>query len=152
MAETSDNFQIKFKKINKNAVKPSRGSVDSAGYDLYSCEEVIIPPNSSKLISIGIILEFKNLGNKQYYGRIASRSGLSCKKNTTVGAGVIDKDYTGEIHVLLHNLNESESVHIKIGDRVAQIIFEKIYTPELIETEYISETERGANGFGSTGV
>ena len=146
---------IKIKCVDDNAVVPTRGSKYSVGYDLYSCKELIIPPNDSALIDTGIVLDIDVNIHDEYnsmYARIAPRSGISFKKKTTVGAGVIDPDYRGTIKVLMFNLNKEEALHIQIGDKVAQLIFEKVYTPKIIKTEdELSNTERGENGFGSTG-
>lgn len=146
---------IKVKCVHENAIIPTRGSKYAVGYDLYSCQELIIPPNCSNLIDTGIVLDIDLSLHDEFnslYARVAPRSGISYKKKTTVGAGVIDPDYRGSIRVLMFNLNKEESLHIQVGDKIAQLIFEKVYTPELIKHETdISETERGANGFGSTG-
>ena len=85
------------------------------------------------------------------YRRIAPRSGLTLSKGLSVGAGVIDSDYRGEIGVLLFNQGQDDVV-IKIGDRVAHIIFEKIAVPDIEEAAAFPQTNRGDAGFGSTGV
>lgn len=84
------------------------------------------------------------------YGRIAPRSGLASKHFIDTGAGVIDSDYCGEVKVLLFN-HASDDFPIKRGDRVAQLVLERIYTPEIIEVTDLEESVRGAGGFGSTG-
>ena len=147
---------IKIKCVHTNAVVPTRGSKYAVGYDLYSCEEIIIPQNNSALIDTGIVIDVDLNVHNEYnslYARIAPRSGISYKKKTTIGAGVIDPDYRGTIKVLMFNLNSDEALHIQVGDKIAQLIFEKVYTPKLIkiEDDNISETELGNNGFGSTG-
>jgi dUTP pyrophosphatase len=84
-------------------------------------------------------------------GRIAPRSGLASKHFIDTGAGVIDADYRGQVKVLLFNHNESD-FEIKEGDRIAQLVLERIYTPEVVVVEELEESVRGAGGFGSTGV
>lgn len=84
-------------------------------------------------------------------GRIAPRSGLAAKNFIDVGAGVIDADYRGPVKVLLFNHGET-GFEVKEGDRVAQLVLERIYTPEVEEVEELEESVRGAGGFGSTGV
>lgn len=84
------------------------------------------------------------------YGRVAPRSGLASKHGIDTGAGVIDADYRGPVKVLLFNFGEKE-FEINEGDRVAQLIVERIYTPEVVVVEELEETVRGAGGFGSTG-
>jgi deoxyuridine 5'-triphosphate nucleotidohydrolase len=85
------------------------------------------------------------------YGRIAPRSGLASKFFIDVGAGVIDADYRGNVGVVLFN-HSSVEFAISIGDRIAQLILEKIEVPEIECVERLTETNRGAGGFGSTGV
>jgi dUTP pyrophosphatase len=83
-------------------------------------------------------------------GRIAPRSGLASKHHIDVGAGVIDADYRGQVKILLFNFGTTD-FEIKEGDRVAQLILERIYTPEVVEVQELEESVRGAGGFGSTG-
>ena len=85
------------------------------------------------------------------YGRIAPRSGLALKKFIDVGAGVVDEDYRGELGVVLFNFGE-EDFEINMGDKIDQLIFEKIKTPEIVEVDTLEETRRGGKGFGSTGI
>lgn len=86
------------------------------------------------------------------YGRVAPRSGLAVKNFIDVGAGVVDSDYRGNLGVVLFNFSDQD-FQVKKGDRVAQLICEKIEFPELVEEkENLTETERGAGGFGSTGM
>jgi dUTP pyrophosphatase len=83
-------------------------------------------------------------------GRVAPRSGLAAKHSIDTGAGVIDADYRGEVKVILFNFSEVDFA-IKIGDRIAQLIIERIYTPDVAVVEKLDESVRGAGGFGSTG-
>ena len=83
-------------------------------------------------------------------GRIAPRSGLASKHMIDTGAGVIDADYRGQVKVLLFNHGEKD-FEVKEGDRVAQLVLERIYTPEVVEVKELEESVRGAGGFGSTG-
>ena len=85
------------------------------------------------------------------YGRIAPRSGLALKKFIDIGAGVIDADYRGEIGVILFNFSDTDFA-VNMGDKIAQIVFEKIKTPKIKEVKSLEGTERGDDGFGSTGV
>jgi len=137
-------FNVKL--LNSNAVIPSRATSGSAGLDLSSCEDNEIPPRKWKAISTGISIRVPN----DCYARIAPRSGLAYKFGIDVFAGVVDSDYSGEVKVILMN-NGDEPYSIKVGDRIAQIIFEKIYTNELIEVDELDQTNRGTKGFGSSG-
>lgn len=84
------------------------------------------------------------------YGRVAPRSGLAAKHFIDVGAGVIDEDYRGNLGVVLFNFGK-EKFEVKKGDRIAQLICERIFYPEIEEVQVLDDTERGAGGFGSTG-
>jgi dUTP pyrophosphatase len=134
--------------LNENAIIPTRGSSSSAGYDLYSCgNNFVVEPFKNCLINTGISMAIP-MG---YYGRIAPRSGFSVRTNLIVNAGVIDSDYRGEIKVLLQNPTGTP-ITINNGERIAQIIFEKIGHFNLIRVNTLDDTNRGSNGFGSTGV
>ncbi len=85
------------------------------------------------------------------YARIAPRSGLAAKNFIDVGAGVVDEDYRGNVTVILFNFSKTDFV-IKKGDRIAQLVLEKIAMAQVEETDDLDETIRGAGGFGSTGV
>jgi dUTP pyrophosphatase len=138
---------MKIKLTDFNAQIPTKGSEHSAGYDLYSCCNALIYPQERMLIKTGIVLEIP----ESFYGRIAPRSGLALKNGIDVMAGVIDSDYRGEIGVILYNTDKNTPFHIKIGDRIAQLIIEKYYTFDLQKEQIINSTERGSGGFGSTG-
>lgn len=138
-------------KINNDAIIPTRGSPLSAGYDLYAYETYNLLPWSSCTAHTRIKVAFP----PGVYGRIASRSGLACKNNIEVGAGVIDADYQGEIMVKLRNLSNEHFV-IKKGDRIAQLILEKYTSVDIKKVSSLEQlfgkTSRGEKGFGSTGV
>ena len=136
---------LKVKRNNANACLPKRQSNGSAGYDLYSCETAIVNAQSWKLINTGLSITVPN----ETYGRVAPRSGLSLK-GICIGAGVIDSDYTGNIGVVMYNHGNSD-FEVNIGDRIAQLIIEKIATPLVEEVNEINQTQRGEKGFGSTG-
>jgi dUTP pyrophosphatase len=138
---------MKIKLTDFNAQIPTKGSEHSAGYDLYSCCNALIYPQERMLIKTGIVLEIP----EGFYGRIAPRSGLALKNGIDVMAGVIDSDYRGDIGVMLYNTDKNTPFHIKIGDRIAQLIIEKYYTFDLQQAEDLNVSERGTGGFGSTG-
>ena len=135
------------KRLNEHATLPARGSPLAAGYDLSSSEDVSIPKGTRGLVGTGIAFTVPH----ETYGRIAPRSGLAVKKGIQVGAGVIDRDYTGEVKVVLFNHGDEDFV-IKKGDRIAQLIIEKIEIPEVKLVDELLVTERGEGGFGSTGA
>jgi dUTP pyrophosphatase len=141
---------FRFYKQDKDAIPPFRPESGSAGYDLSSVQDVVIPGHSQAIADTGIVFEMPN----DCYGRVAPRSGLAAKFSIDVLAGVVDSSYRSTVKVILYNHSEKEFV-VKKGDRIAQLIFERIYTPNLFEVdsiEKLSTSDRGTNGFGSTGV
>ncbi|KIW41091.1 deoxyuridine 5'-triphosphate nucleotidohydrolase [Exophiala oligosperma] len=134
------------KKLSADATTPTRGSSFAAGYDLYAAKPITIPSRGKALVSTDLSIATP----EGTYGRIAPRSGLAAKNFIDTGAGVIDADYRGEVKVLLFNHSEVD-FEVKKGDRVAQLVLERIYTPEIVEVENLEESVRGAGGFGSTG-
>lgn len=133
------------KLLTPTAICPSRMSLLSIGYDLYSDEDVEINPTMRVPISTGVAVSIP-IG---CYGRIAPRSSLS-RLGIDVCAGVIDPDYRGDVKVLLHNTGE-EKFTIRQGDRIAQMIPERAMTPDVLLVDELDETDRGQRGFGSTG-
>ena len=119
----------------------------SAGYDLHSSEESIIVPHSIQLVATGIAITVRAGTN----GRIASQSGMSVKHSIDVVAGVMDKDYTGEVKVLLIN-HSGKEYQIGTGDRIAPLILEQIKTPETKMMTELKRTTQGNKGIGCTGI
>ncbi|KAF9008776.1 dUTPase-like protein [Cyathus striatus] len=134
------------KRLSDRAKLPTRGSPLAAGYDLYSAESKVIPAHGKALVDTQISIAVP----AGTYGRVAPRSGLASKFMIDTGAGVIDADYRGVVFVLLFNLSDKD-FQVNEGDRIAQLIIERIYTPEILEVQDLDETLRGAGGFGSTG-
>ncbi|GLB33512.1 putative dUTP diphosphatase [Lyophyllum shimeji] len=134
------------KRLSEKARLPTRGSQLSAGYDLYSAEKKVIPAHGKALVDTQISIAVP----AGTYGRVAPRSGLASKFMIDTGAGVIDADYRGVVFVLLFNHSDKD-FQVEEGDRIAQLIIERIYNPEVLEVEDLDETIRGAGGFGSTG-
>ncbi|XP_064931977.1 deoxyuridine 5'-triphosphate nucleotidohydrolase, mitochondrial isoform X2 [Columba livia] len=137
---------LRFTKLSENAFAPSKGSARAAGYDLYSAYDCVIPPMEKAVVKTDIQIALP----AGCYGRVAPRSGLAAKHFIDVGAGVIDEDYRGNVGVVLFNFGK-DTFEVKKGDRIAQLICERICYPELEEVEALDDTERGEGGFGSTG-
>ncbi len=112
-----------------------------------SAYEYVVPARGKELVKTDLSVAIP----KGTYARVAPRSGLAWKKFIDVGAGVVDYDYRGNVGVILFNHGEEDFV-VRKGDRVAQLILERIVTPDVVECEDLEDTERGAGGFGSTGV
>lgn len=142
---------INIKLIDENAKIPTKGTQESAGYDLYnnSNEEIQIQPHETVLIKTGIATEIP----EGYFGAIFPRSGLSTKRGLGLinSVGVIDSDFRAEILVPLHNFsNKVQSVTPK--ERIAQLILLKYENINFNVVDNLSDTQRGLGGFGSTGT
>ena len=141
---------IKVKKLDPRAVLPSRGSPFSAGADLHACMDapVTVGPGETVFIHTGLTAEIP----EGYAGFVFARSGLASKSGLAPAnkVGVVDSDYRGEYMVALLN-HSSVPVTVNPGDRVAQLVVMPVAFTEFEEAEELSETERGAGGFGSTG-
>ncbi|KAJ9157458.1 Deoxyuridine 5'-triphosphate nucleotidohydrolase [Pleurostoma richardsiae] len=134
------------KKLSDKARLPTRGSDFAAGYDIYAAKDTVIPTRGKALIETDISMAVP----AGTYGRIAPRSGLAAKHFIDTGAGVIDADYRGQVKVLLFNHGEAD-YEVKEGDRIAQLVLERICTPAVVEVAELEASVRGAGGFGSTG-
>ena len=137
--------ELKVKLIHPEARLPTRGSEQAAGLDLYSVIETMVPPGDSVLVKTGIAIELP----PGTYGRVAPRSSLAIRGIET-GAGVIDRDFRGEVKVLLRNWSD-EDLFIYKGDRVAQLVIEKILEVGVNSVENLTDTIRGSRGFGYSG-
>lgn len=143
-------MKVNIKKLNENAVIPTRGSACSAGYDLYACinEPVTINPHETVKIGTGLAVEIP----EGYFGAIFARSGFATKQGLRPAncVGVCDSDYRGEYIVALHNDTNKIKV-ININDRIAQLVVMPYLPIEFNEVEELTETDRNDGGFGSTG-
>jgi len=160
MIEMKDSPSIKVKKLREDAFIPTRGSVEAAGIDLYVCidEEdlfeygdgysVIIKPGETYPFDTGLAFNMP----AGYFGAVYVRSSIGFKKKLRLanGTGIIDQDYTGEVKICLHNFGD-EPQEIRHGDRVAQMVLLPYATFPIKEVDKLTETERGAEGIGSTG-
>ncbi|XP_042347962.1 deoxyuridine 5'-triphosphate nucleotidohydrolase, mitochondrial isoform X1 [Plectropomus leopardus] len=138
---------LRFAKLTEHATTPTRGSSKAAGYDLYSAYDYTIDSMDKAVVKTDIQIAVPH----GCYGRVAPRSGLAAKHFIDVGAGVVDEDYRGNVGVVLFNFGK-DTFYVKKGDRVAQLVCERICYPELEEQKTLDETERGDGGFGSTGL
>ena len=135
------------KKLSEFATIPTRGSEFSAGFDLASAYDLVVPAHGKAIVKTDLAIAIPI----NTYARIAPRSGLAVKNFIDTGAGVVDYDYRGNVGVVLFNHGD-EQFEVKRGDRVAQLILERICMADVEETEELFETARGQGGFGSTGV
>ena len=145
-------INVKIKKLYDNTQMPSRADDGSAGMDLYAHLDNdymrVIKPHTTEMISVGFAMETPN----NTYGAIFARSGLATKKGLRLAnsVGVIDSTYRGEVFVALHN-DTDKVQQIMNGDRIAQMIIMEYPIVGIIETDTLSETERGDGGFGHSG-
>lgn len=143
--------KLKIKKLNQNAILPTRGSDGAAGLDLYACldEPVTLEPRGLYKIPTGLAIA---LPDKNTVGLIFARSGLGVKHGISLpnAVGVIDSDYRGEILVGMCNLSDKPYT-MQPGERFAQLVVMPVLNMELDETDDLGETDRGEGGFGSTG-
>ena len=143
-------MKIAVKKLHPDALLPTYGSAEAAGADLYACLDapVTIEPGQTAFIPTGLALEVP----QGCAGLIYARSGLACKKGLAPAnkVGVVDSDYRGEVKIALHNHGTQPQI-VGPGERVAQFIITPVLTPAYEEVEDLSDTARGAGGFGSTG-
>ena len=138
---------VKATLLNDKALLPTKSHFDDAGYDLYASEDNVVVGRQRNTIKTGVSLEMPTY----FAGLIWPRSGLSVRKGIDVLAGVIDSGYRGEIMVCLYNTSD-EDVEIKRGDRIAQIIFQEVPRVSLILSDSLGSSQRGSDGFGSTGT
>ena len=146
-------MRLLFKKLRENAVIPKYQTEYSAGLDLCACVdgEISIPAGDTVKVPTGLAAELE--GEKNAVLLIYARSSLATKLGLAPAncVGVVDWDYRGELIVALHNASAEDRV-IQNGDRIAQLVVTPIYRPEVCEAEELSDTARGAGGFGSTGL
>lgn len=144
-------MELKVKKMRDNAILPTRGDSEAAAVDLYACidEPIVLTPGDTAKIPTGIACEFP----EGYFGLIAPRSSVGIKRRLVLlnTVGVIDWSYNGEILMAFKNDGDMRQV-IQPGERLAQMILLPYVTYNIVETDTLTETERGEGGFGSTGL
>ncbi len=140
---------LRFKKVNPEAVLPAYAHASDAGMDVRSIEDVVIPAGGRALVHTGLVM----LLPPGYEAQVRPRSGLALKHGITVlnTPGTIDSGYRGEVGVILANFG-GEGFAVAKGDKIAQIVVAPVTQAAIEEAYEIDETDRGAGGFGSTGV
>lgn len=143
-------MHVKVKKLTETSKLPTRGSVFSAGFDLYADNnvDITIHPHETRKIGTGLALEIPD----GYYGAIFARSGLATKEGLRPAncVGICDSDYRGEYIVAIHNDSNEDRV-IEPKERIAQLIIMQYPHITFVEVDELSDTSRGEGGFGSTG-
>ena len=142
--------KIRIKRLREQAKLPTYGTEYAAGADLYAClpDNVTIAPGETAWIPTGIAMEVP----ANCAGLIFARSSMGAKRGLAPAnkVGVIDPDYRGEVQVVLHN-HSKEIQTVAPGERIAQLVIVPVFTPGFVEADELSDTVRGAGGFGSTG-
>ena len=140
--------QIKVKKLHPEAKVPTYGTPGASGADLYALDSAVIEPGTTRLVKTGVAFEIP----RGYEIQVRPRSGLSLKTGVRVAnaPGTVDSDYTGDCSVILTNTG-SEIFVINKYDRIAQAVMCPVIQMDLVDTDTLSNTERGEKGFGSTG-
>lgn len=141
-------MKISIQKLHPDAVLPhyAHGPEEDAGMDLRSVERVVLSPGTAQGVPTGIAIELPPGSEAQ----VRPRSGMALKHSITVNFGTIDPGYRGEIRVIMFNLGKADYV-IEKGDRIAQLIVARYEPVEWLEGDALSESQRGAGGFGSSG-
>lgn len=139
-------MELHIQLLHPQAKVPMQGSEHAAGFDVYACERAELLPNVHTKISLGFASAF----SPGYVALVWDRSGLAAKHGITTLAGVIDADYRGEWQVILYNTSP-KTVLILPGERVAQVLFQRIERPNVHVVETLPASVRGGGGFGSTG-
>ena len=142
---------MNLKIISKSGILPNYETAGSAGFDIraYIEEPMTLAPGERKLVPTGLYFQLE----PGYEAQVRARSGLAIKKGIglVIGFGTIDSDYRGEVCVALINLGQEDFV-VEDGDRIAQVVIAKYEQVEFEQVETLSDTQRGAGGFGHTGV
>lgn len=147
-------MKLKAKRLTKTSILPEKAHKHDAAFDLYADETAFINYGETKIVSTGIAVEIP----EGYYGQIVPRSGLTSKTKIRVQNGTIDSNYRGCLGVIVDNstsfnskTNAQKVVQINKNDRIAQLIIHKLPEFEIEEVDELGTSERGTNGFGSTG-
>lgn len=132
--------------LDEGAKMPVRAHPDDAGMDLFSREDFCLWPGGHHTFDTGVHMQIPH----GFFGHIESKSGLNVNDSIVSCGGIIDENFTGSITVKLYNLGRKDKV-FKVGQKIAQIIIQPYIAPELELVDSLPETDRGSNGWGSTG-
>lgn len=146
----SDKISLPIKRLDPSVELPSYAYEGDAGLDLRSNEDVTLAPLERRLVSTGLAIAIPD----GYAGFVQPRSGLALREGLSMAntPGLIDAHYRGELKVCAINLDAEKSIHIERGERIAQLVIQKVPVVSLVEVNELDETDRGAGGFGSSGV
>ena len=147
---TIDRVSLPIKRLDPTVELPSYAYVGDAGLDLRASEEVTLAPHERRLVSTGLAIAIP----EGYAGFVQPRSGLALREGLSMAntPGLIDSHYRGELKVCAVNLDDENEIHITRGERIAQLVIQKVPIVDLVEVDELDETDRGAGGFGSSGA
>lgn len=150
MTDGNNRIKLPIKRLDPTVELPSYAYEGDAGLDLRAAEDVTLQPFERRLIPTGLAVAIP----EGYAGFVQPRSGMALKKGLSMAntPGLIDAHYRGELKVVAINLDPEEPIHIDRGERIAQLVIQKVPVVELDEVDELDETDRGAGGFGSSGV
>ncbi len=146
---TNDAIRVQITKLDPTVELPEYAYEGDAGLDLRANEDVTLAPFERRLISTGLAIAIP----EGYAGFVQPRSGMALKRGLSMAntPGLIDSHYRGELKVVAVNLDAVEPIHIERGERIAQLVIQRVPKVTLIEVETLDDTDRGAGGFGSSG-
>ena len=143
-------MSLRFRRLVPGATPPTRAHDGDAGYDLHAAEPLTLAPGERAVVGTGIAVAIP----PGYAGFVLPRSGLALRHGLSIvnTPGLVDSGYRGELRVILVNHDPVTPVTLARGDRIAQLVVQRVERVDLIEVSELPESERGAGGFGSTGV
>ena len=146
----AEHIELRIRRLDPSVALPSYAYVGDAGLDLQANEDVTLAPLERRLVGTGLSIAIP----EGYAGFVQPRSGMALKRGLSMAntPGLIDAHYRGELKVLAVNLDASEPIHIERGERIAQLVIQRVPVVTLVEVDELDETDRGAGSFGSSGV
>ncbi|MCC6103198.1 MAG: dUTP diphosphatase [Atopobiaceae bacterium] len=143
-------IQLPIKRLDPTVELPAYAYSGDAGLDLRSSEEMTLLPLERKLVPTGLAIAIP----EGYAGFVQPRSGLSLRLGLSMAntPGLVDSHYRGELKIVAINLDSKQPIHIERGERIAQLVIQRVPVVELVEVDELDETDRGAGGFGSSGA
>ena len=142
-------MRLRVRRLDRDLPLPSYARPGDAGLDLFSAEDVSLKPGERAAIATGVAVEIP----AGHAGFVHARSGRALREGLALAnaPGLIDSGYRGEIKVIVVNLDPADVVHVRRGDKIAQLVIQPVVTAEPVEVDDLEPSERGAGGFGSTG-
>lgn len=145
-----DRVAVRIKRLDKSVQIPSYAYEGDAGLDLRANDDMIIEPHCRVLVPTGLAIALP----EGYAGFVQPRSGMALKLGLSIAntPGLIDSHYRGELKIICINLDSKEAIHIERGERIAQLVIQRVPIVDLVEVDELDETDRGTGGFGSSGT